>query len=157
MSRTIVETLIPAINNSTALLKKLIDACPENIWNEKIGGWPVWQHVTHSVSASDLFAPGPRTSFKEPLTPELVRMAVPGNQPVPKSVVLEYFQDVEKKVSDFLASVTDEDLPKANENTAKVGLNWTLGQTLMNFSSHQLYHLGYADALLRNNGLKGIY
>ena len=45
-----------------------MDTCPENIWEETNGGWPVWQQVAHAVAVlnflilekeDDQFLPAP--------------------------------------------------------------------------------------------------
>lgn len=45
MSRDIVAALEEPYQRSWALLAQFMDICPENIWAETNGGWPVWQQV----------------------------------------------------------------------------------------------------------------
>jgi hypothetical protein len=157
MNSSIVHSLVPCVADSMGKIKKLIQECPDNLWNEKSGGWPVWQHVAHSISASDFFTPGPPTAFDPPLTKDLIQLNVQGTEAVPKKVILDYYNKVETKVGDYLNGLNDIDLTKPNENTAKIGLNWDISRTIVLLAAHPLYHLGYGDAVLRNNGLKGIF
>jgi uncharacterized damage-inducible protein DinB len=91
------------------------------------------------------------------LPDDVIHFKTVGTQQVPKKVLLDYCQAVAAKVETFLKGLNDEDLTKPNENTAKIGLKWNLGRTLLMLTAHPYYHLGYGDAVLRNNGLAGIF
>ena len=55
MSRDIVTAVQAPFLNAFALLERYIDVCPEEIWREKNGGWPVWQQIYHALTALDFF------------------------------------------------------------------------------------------------------
>ena len=50
MSREIVAALEEPYQRSWALLAQYLDICPENIWAETNGGWPVWQQAAHAIA-----------------------------------------------------------------------------------------------------------
>ena len=55
MSREIVAALEEPYQRSWALLAQYMDICPENIWAETNGGWPVWQQVAHAIAVLNFF------------------------------------------------------------------------------------------------------
>lgn len=55
MSHAIVNALKEPVNMSFGMVRQYIDICPENIWVETSGGWPVWQQVYHIISAVNFF------------------------------------------------------------------------------------------------------
>jgi hypothetical protein len=136
---------------------KLIEECPQDLWGEKAGGWPVWQHVAHASSGLSFFCPGDETPKPEGLNPDAANLKIVGTEPVERKVILGYFKACQAKAEAFIAGLTDADLPGPNAKTKAIGLDWTITTTLVILSSHLLYHLGNADALLRGKGHKGIF
>ncbi|MDR2368210.1 MAG: DinB family protein [Deltaproteobacteria bacterium] len=157
MTRSTVETLATACADSASLIFKLIDECPDNLWSEKAGNWPIWQHVAHSASATDFFLPGDSVPLPQGLTPDVAGLKVVGTEPVAKAALKDYYKGAQAKIDAFLAGLSDDDLPKENQKLKGIGLNWTIAKTVTLLCGHPLYHLGNADAVLRSHGHKGIF
>ena len=58
MSRDIINAVQAPYRHSWSLLTQFIDVCPEKIWNETRGGWPVWQQIAHALAVLNFFTLG---------------------------------------------------------------------------------------------------
>lgn len=161
MSHQIVSALKASIDQSFGMLKQYIDVCPENIWVETSGGWPVWQQVYHAVNAVAFFTAGvdapPAKTLIEDKYCGLQACAPPTiaiTREDMKAALAQAVQDVEA----LAASLDDADLTSRNEGVYKrAGMEFTMAGTLVLLASHTLYHLGSCDAALRNHGLSGVF
>jgi len=158
MSQTIVNALKGSIDYSFDLLNQFIDVCPDDLWGEKNGGWLVWQQVYHSISAVDFFI-----AYDGEKEPPLAKEGVADLDEVADTVVSKEkikaaCVAARERLSQYVASLKDEDLPKRNEGVfARSQWEVTHAGTLSLLAGHNLYHLGSCDAALRNRGLKGIF
>jgi hypothetical protein len=157
MTRCIVDSLAKSFDDSANLIIKLINECPPDLWTEKADSWPIWQHVAHCASAIGFFCPGEEVPLPGSLSTDVANLKIPGTGQMDKKVILDYFKTSCSKAEAFIAGLTDADLIKENTKLKTFGLNWTQAQTMVSLSSHFLYHLGSADAVLRSHGHKGIF
>lgn len=155
MTRDITDSLKGPIDNAFGLLNQFIDACPDDLWTENAGGWPIWQQVYHSLGAVDFFlgtagpslAPGPVAGLQEV-----------GTEPLSKDQVRAAAREARATVDQFVAGLADQELPKRNEPLfSEFNYDMSLAATLVGLASHTLYHLGSCDAALRNRGLPGVF
>lgn len=160
MSREIVEALKGAIDNSFDMVAKYIDICPDEIWAETNGGWPVWQQIYHLLGAVDFFVDA---ADAEP-QPGLISAecgglrAVSQDAPIDKATMKKVWQNAKAKADAFAEALTDADLTKQNEGVL-ARANWpiSLAATLSMLSSHTQYHLGSCDNALRDHGMEGVF
>lgn len=157
MSRVITNSIVANTGNCIGQLAALIDAAPDDVWLMPAGAWPLWQHVIHAIWASDFFTPGPATPSPGNLPLDVIQLKMVGIDGPTKNEAKDYLAAVRAKVDAFTASLDDASLAKANEATAKIGLNWDLATTLCALGSHAAYHVGHGDALLRAEGLPGVF
>ena len=157
MSQAVIMSQKGAIDTSFTLLNQFTDVCPENIWAEKSGGWPVWQQVYHCVSAVKFF-----TGLDEGI-PTLADEDVSGlgksaEETVSREKIKEALKAAQATVEKYVASISDDDLTKRNEAVYSA-IQWDINHafTLSMLAAHNLYHLGSCDAALRNHGLKGVF
>lgn len=158
MSQTTVNALKEPIKYSFDLLNQFIDVCPDDLWAEKSGGWPIWQQVYHTVSAVDFFIAyeGEREpSLAKEGVADLVEVA---DTVVSKDKIKAACAAAQGHLDQYLAALTDEDLPKRNEGVF-ANSQWDISHasTLSFIAGHNLYHIGSCDAALRNRGLKGVF
>lgn len=161
MSHAIISALKAPINQSFGMLSQYIDVCPENIWMETSGGWPVWQQVYHAITAVAFFTNGPDTAPPATLIEEkycgLQSCAPPAiaiTREDMKDVLAKALQDIDALV----AGMDDADLTSRNEGIyQRIGMEVTMAGTLTMLASHTLYHLGSCDAALRNHGISGVF
>ena len=159
MSQAIVNSLKPQVEHAFGLLGKFIDVCPDDIWAEKSGGWPISQQIYHAVAAVDLFVAAPGEAASELLADlEVVQLTKTADQVVPREKVKAAGLKAKATVDKYLAALQDEDLPQRNETPfKKINFEMTHAGTIVLLASHTLYHLGAGDAALRNHGLKGVF
>lgn len=159
MSNSIVMAAQGPFQNAYGLLSKFIDECPEEIWKEKNGGWPVWQQVVHCLSALGFFADKAGDEpIPTPCAPEVGRLLTQGTTPVTKAEVKAYAEKCKARADAYIASLTDADLAATNEAlTARIGFPVPHAATLGMLASHTLYHLGSCDAALRDHGIPGVF
>ncbi|MDR1657855.1 MAG: DinB family protein [Deltaproteobacteria bacterium] len=157
MSRQTVDSLASSAYGALDLLSALIDAASDNLWEEKIGGWPLWQHLIHALWGNDFFTPGPAAPAPEGLSAEVLQLKTIGTQAPAKERVKIYLRDVRTKIEGFVSGLDDAGLVLPNEKTKAIGLDWDITKTMVILSSHPYYHLGYGDTLLRNHGLAGVF
>lgn len=159
MSREIVEALKGPIDQSFNFLARFIDTCPDNIWAEKNGGWPVWQQIYHSLGAVDFFV----NASGEEGSPPLISADEAGLRKVSETTIGQAeiksaWQAAKEKVDKYVAGLTDADLTKRNDGLyERAKMEMSHAATLSLLGAHGLYHLGGCDAALRNHGLPGVF
>ena len=159
MSRIIVDSLKGPIDRAFGLLAQFIEVCPENVWNEKNGGWPVWQQIYHSLIAVNLFADLPQATPLSALAAvDICGLKAVGATALSKAQVQAACVEAKALVDQYVAALTDEDLPKRNETVfKKIHMDLSQAATLSFLAGHTLYHLGAGDAALRDHGLAGVF
>lgn len=159
MSQDISNSLKGPIDNAFGLVGQFIDVCPDDLWVENTGGWPIWQQIYHSLGAIGFFLDAPGQSQEPDLVPGPVAgLNEVGAKPLSKDQVRGTLKEARAKVDAFVAGLADQDLAKRNEPLfAKIKLEMSLAGTMASICGHTLYHLGSCDAALRNRGLKGVF
>jgi hypothetical protein len=157
MTRSVTDSLAASVAGSLNQIGAFIDAAPDAVWSAKTGGWPAWQHVVHSVMAGDLFTPGDPVPAPAGLTPDVLGLKAKAEGTLPKDEARKYLKAVLAKIDGYAKTLTDSDLSKTNEKAKSIGLDWDVTKTFAVLTSHPSYHLGYLDALLRGEGLPGIF
>ena len=162
MSRAIVTSLQGSFAHSFSLLQKFIEVCPEDVWQKKFGGWPVWQQVYHSLACIDFFVMELEgQALKGLFGPGLGNVGnfehTPDTGPS-KAAMLEYAVLAKGKADAYIAALSDAELPKKNEGfSTRISMDMTHASTLSILGGHILYHLGSCDAALREQGFKGVF
>lgn len=157
MSQAIIMAQKPAIDSTFGMLGKFIEACPDDVWAETHGGWPVWQQLYHAINTVAFFTGLP--SALPPLADQAVAsLERPAGFTASKTAVRAALTEAEALVGKYLAGLSDDDLPKRNEPVFAAA-QWpiTHATTLGFLSGHGLYHLGSLDAALRDRGFKGVF
>lgn len=159
MSQAIVQSQRGSFDFSFSLLMQFIDVCPDEIWNKKFGGWPVWQQIYHTLGAFQFFLSSPGTEAIAGLVAQDVgTLAVQGDSPVSKEAMKDFAAQVKAAADAFLSTLTDADLTaKAEAVSARMQRETPYATVMVMMSAHILYHLGSCDAALREHGLKGVF
>jgi len=159
MSQDIVKALRGPVETSFTLLGTFIDACPDDLWGEKKGGWPVWQQIYHAIGAVYFFIEMPGEAAPPSLASHGVgALSEVATEVVGKAEIREALDAAQVLVNKFLAGLDDGDLVKRNEPLfAKAKFEMSLAGTISMVSAHTLYHLGSCDAALRERGLPGVF
>ena len=164
MSQTIIAGQRAAFEHAYGLMMRCIEVCPEDIWAEKFGGWPVWQHMYHALGSCQFWALQDGETPEPGMYPlEVNRLQSTPDAAPAKKDVLEYAARMKAKADAYLDALRDADLPGLNQGlTARMkalGMphEFSHSQTLVMLSGHLLYHLGSCDAALRERGMKGVF
>ena len=80
MSRTLTTAAAVPFAHAWSLLEAYVDACPEAIWEEKNGGWPVWQQMLHAVTVLDFFTCGEQPLLPAPAPQDVLMLSVQGTR-----------------------------------------------------------------------------
>ncbi|MDL2267535.1 DinB family protein [Desulfovibrio sp. OttesenSCG-928-G15] len=159
MANTITQSLAGGVMRSFSLMEAFIKACPDNIWNAPYGKWPVGQQVLHAFGAVDFFLRGPEEKeAQSPFSEAIISLKeVPANAPA-KEAVSAFMSECKARVEAYVASLDDAKLAEKHEGLSKrLGADMTHAATLSLIGSHNMYHLGSADAALRQNNLPGVF
>jgi len=164
MSQTVIAGPRASFEYSYGLMIQFIEVCPEDIWTEKFGGWPIWQQVYHVLGSTQLMALREGETPEPGLYPPEVSMfeKIPDRPPAKKDM-LGYAARMKARADAYINALQDADLPAINQIlTARMkahGMDHGFShlQTLTMLSGHILYHLGACDAALRQHGLKGVF
>lgn len=159
MSNGIVMAAQGPFQHAYGLLSAYIDTCPDDIWKEKNGGWPVWQQVVHSLSAFGFLVNGSDEAFMPmPCTPAVAQLAEQGTTPVSKADVKAYAEKCKARADAYIASVQDAELGTDHPGaTARLGRSMPHVAVISMLASHTMYHLGSCDAALRDHGMPGVF
>ena len=160
MSRAIVAELENPYQRAWSLMCQLMDVCPDEIWAETNGGWPVWQQVAHTVAVLNFFIleNDDDTFVPAPAEFGVLMLKEQGQQVVSKEAMKAYGAAVKAAVDARVAKLTDADLTRVQERVSKkIGRELTYGAVMVMLASHTTYHLGSCDAALRDHGLPGVY
>ncbi|MDR1874505.1 MAG: DinB family protein [Synergistaceae bacterium] len=158
MMRAITNVLQENFERNWKLLDRIIDVCPDAVWGKKAGGFVFWQQLYHCFSAVDFFLmpkdgspkPGPWgadvASFK----------AEPTVTPT-KDELRAWSAARKADVNAWLAPLDDADLFQLHEGfSARWGDPMGNVAVLVTLLGHLSYHIGHCDAILRDNGGKGV-
>ena len=160
MSRAIVAELENPYQRAWSLMCQFMDVCPDEIWAETNGGWPVWQQVAHTVAVLNFFILENDDDTFVPAPAELgvLMLKEQGQQVVGKESIKAYGAAVKAAVDARVARLTDADLTRIQERVSKkIGRELSYGAVMVMLASHTMYHLGSCDAALRDHGLPGVF
>lgn len=137
---------------SFSMLEKIIEICPDELWNKKVSGFVFWQQLLHAFS-------GVHGWLREE-KPEIIPSFPTFNG---KNIYPELENDPE-------IVLTKTDLRKLCNETKEIVEKWFEGKddnwlknplfnTFTNFDNttgqlrHIMYHIGHCEAVFRENGI----
>ena len=160
MSRDIVTALAGQYQRAAGFYDTFIKTCPDKIWAEPSGKFPVWQTVYHTLVCVPFFL-GPKdgTPAKAPLYTREVIMFQDLSQPAAdKKVIADFAKEMNAFAEAYFASLSDADLGKKHDGfSSRTNMNTSIAAVLTGLSGHHMYHFGACDAALRNNDLEGLF
>jgi hypothetical protein len=164
MSQAIIAGPRASFEYAYSLAIQFIEVCPENIWAESFGGWPVWQQIYHALGSLQFVTLREGETPDPGLYPPEVNMfeKIPDKAPS-KQDVLGYAARMKARADAYINALRDADLPGINQMLTTrmkaygIDHEFSHSQTLTMLSGHIFYHLGACDAALRQHGLKGVF
>lgn len=94
-------------------VKNVIDCIPDENWDKKYCGMPLWKHVYHVLHSLDLWFINPRDKeFKEPAfhVKDLNNLDVVSNTQLTRKEITEYYAQIKKKITRYIKELHDDDL-----------------------------------------------
>lgn len=158
MSREIVMAAQMPFQSAFALLTRFIEVCPEEIWREKNGGWPVWQQAYHALTALDFFVGEAGVPSEWPFDEETGQLGRVSDENLAREAATRLAGESKARVEAYLAALSDADLSRPEPRlTAIFGADMPHAAIIGMLASHTLYHVGSCDAALRDHGLSGVF
>lgn len=139
---------------SFSMLEKLIEQCPEDIWDIKAGGFVFWQQILHALTGSNFWMRQSGSAFSEPFADRKVYPEL-DNDPIGKVTRVEmvaYKDSVKALCENFFKDKDDKWLTEPSEIYGKIS---NLDVIFMQVR-HIQYHVGHCDSILRERGLKAV-
>lgn len=137
---------------SLAMLEKLVEQSPEEIWNIKAGGFVFWQQLLHALAGSNFWMRQPGSSFTEPFAD---RRVYPELEDEPEGYItrdeMKAYKDTVKSICEsFFKDRDDRWLAEPSGLYDKIS---NLDVVFMQIR-HIQYHVGHCDCILREKGLR---
>ena len=138
-----------------------IGACPDDLWVEKHGGYPLWQQFLHTFACIEIFympsAPQGPLRAGGYLREELL-LQRDAETPMSKMDMRAYAEEMKTLARAFFGSLDASRLGESHEQmSAALGKPRTMQHALLGMVRHACYHLGCVDGVLRERGLPGVY
>jgi hypothetical protein len=150
--------LLDSIKNqyfiSFSMLEKIIEICPDELWNKKVSGYVFWQQLIHTFAGS-----------KGWLREEKID-GIPFSQINGKNIYSEFENDPE-------TILAKDEVKKCCNEVKEIAEKWFAGKDddwlkspykiydkINNFDQtvgqirHIMYHIGHCEAIFRENGIK---
>ena len=159
MSKAITQSLEGIVRHSFGLVDEFLKVCPDAVWAQPYGKWPVWQQLYHAFSAMDFFLrPKDAPAAPSPVPAPVGNLAEVAVDVPSKQLIHDFIHKAQAQALEYIAGLDDAALADNNEGmSARMGRDMTHAATLGLLASHTMYHLGCCDAALRQNGLQGVF
>lgn len=154
MNRTIVDAARTHFNHSFEMLEKMINQCPDGLWNEKHAGYVFWQQILHALIGTNFWMRQSNEEFIEPfagkrLYPELEQDP---EDRLSKEDLIKYAGEVKSLCALFFQDKDDAWLKSGSIPYNKItNMDVVFGQI-----RHIQYHVGHCDSILREYGYKAV-
>lgn len=154
ISNSLVKTAKTHFDLSFSMLENMIEKCPDDLWNEKKGGFVFWQQLLHAFTGINFWMRTNKDEFIEPFADKKVYPELdhdPENQ-LTKEDLTEY-KNVAKEISRaFFDDKDDEWLGTESVIYNKIK---NLDVIFMQVR-HIQYHVGHCNSILRENGREAV-
>jgi hypothetical protein len=138
-----------------SMLERIIENCPDDLWNKKVSGFVFWQQILHTLVGEHFWLREEKTEFIEPFKDKNV---YPEFEKDPENVLskdeLKLFCAETKEFAEKWFSGKDDNWLKL---PSKIYDKWTNLDTIVGQIGHLMYHVGHCDAIFRENNLKGVW
>ena len=139
------------------MLEKLVDVCPNKIWQGVFNEVPFWYQVYHTAYFVDYWfredcsgAGFPSLHFDPRIPPEF-EWSVPQDAYLSRETMRSYLRFIREKMTRIFAVLTDSDLAQpAFAQEPQV----TLLDAIFSQARHIMYNVGYCNGILRERNLE---
>lgn len=153
-SRMLLEIAKTQFDLSFSMLEKMIDQCPEDLWNEKKGGFVFWQQLLHAFTGMNFWMRQEGGHFVEPFAGRNVH---PELDQEPEAQLtrgdLLGYKDAVKAIAEAFFEEKDDDW--LGERASVYDKIRNLDVIFMQVR-HIQYHVGHCNSILRENGREAV-
>lgn len=151
--RAVTESLKVTFDRGWGFLNQIIEVAPENVWVKTGGGYPFWQQVYHCFACVDFFIAPAGDNMDDAVAMFKTTPA----EAMSKGEVKAFGEKMKAKADAWIAGLDDAALAATNEGlSARRGMPMTNAVAFSAMIGHSSYHVGGCDAVLRDNGEKGV-
>ena len=152
-------TLLNSLKNqffvSFIMLEKIIDICPDELWNKKVSGFVFWQQLFHTLAVEQYFFKEGNTEFLE-AEPFKGKEFYPHRMEKDPEDILS--KDVLKKFCNETKETAEIFFNEKDDNWLKLSFSLydkvTNHEAILTQIRHIMYHVGHSEAIFRENGNK---
>ena len=137
-------------------LERQIDICPDELWNKKISGYYFWQYILHAFISIHWWLREEETEFTEPYKNEKILYSQMEKDPqkmVTKDEMRKFIAETKVFAEKWFNGKDNNWLQQTNKLWDKFQ-NW---EVIVSQVHHLAYHVGFNDAILRENGISSIW
>jgi len=139
---------------SLSMLEKIIEICPDDLWNSKKSGYIFWQQLIHAFA-------GIKGWLREEKTDTIPFSQINGKNIYPefekdpeiilaKTDIIKCFNEIKEVAENWFKGKDDNWLKSPYKIYDKItNFDITEGQI-----RHIMYHVGHCEAIFRENGIK---
>jgi hypothetical protein len=136
------------------MLEKMINQCPNDLWNEKKGGFVFWQQLLHAFTGINFWLRENNAKFIEPFCDKKVYPELDNNPEVnlSKEDLVDYKDRIKEICEGFFEDKDDNWL---NSNSIVYDKIKNLDIIFMQVR-HIQYHVGHCNSILRENNREAV-
>lgn len=136
-----------------AMLRQAVEICPEELWEDRSQGPPLWQHAHHAISATDISLgdSGDDYTGHPEIDPESHHLHKSPPQTASRRQILEYLETISDKCEAAFDRL-DTQAVEATNPFAWTGP--TRADCLLHNLRHAQHHVGMMNLMLRTGGAK---
>lgn len=151
---TMLDTCRQHFFMSFSMMEKMIEQCPEDVWNMKAGGFVFWQQIVHALSGSNFWMRQDSSNFTEPFAERKIYPELDADPEgyVTRDEMTAYKKKVKAICESFFDGKDDEWLMFPSWVYVKL----TNLDVLLMQIRHLQYHVGHCNSILRDRGLEAV-
>lgn len=152
--KTMINTTKKQFDLSFSMLEQMIEKCPDDLWNEKKGGFVFWQQLLHAFTGINFWLRTKNEEFIEPFADKKVYPELdnaPENQ-LTRSDIKEYKNFVKEIIEAFFGDKDDIWLVDSSILYDKI----TNLDVIFMQIRHIQYHVGHCNSILRENNREAV-
>ena len=152
-NRVFLNSLKDQLFLSFSMLEKIIEICPDELWNKKVSGFVFWQQLVHAFAGAYGWLREEKPEIIPPFSTFNGKNIYPEfeNDPeimLTKTEVKSLFNETKETAEKWFEGKDDDWLKKPLFDKVTRFDN-TTGQL-----RHIMYHAGHCEAILREHGIK---
>ena len=134
------------------MLEKIMEICPDDLWNKKVSGFIFWQQILHAFAGEWFWLREENVEFNEPFKDKNVypELEKDPETVLSKDTLKDFCIETKKFVEKWFAGKDDNWLKLPSKLYNKM----TNNDVMIGQITHLMYHVGHFDAILREAGIK---